>query len=344
MTTATAQNLLRDLLKVHVGPALRAAGYAGSGQDFHKEIAGNWAAINVQRDRHSTADELHFTVNLGTASTAVRIEDGFAPDEPAREIDCHWRNRLGALLPGGRDRWWTVRARMGPREAQELGETLVDLLTRNALPALDSMASDQSILESVLPGGEPIPGMFPAQMDVVGPIVRRLGPPERFARHLEVCDREGARSASLYELFDEFPPAALGPARIRKRLENLDRKGFEPRQQAIMDLGYAKSTEEIMAAIRPFLDDGNTYFRFAAAQALGRLGDVSVVPRLISMVREEAARATAVHAAFALAKLDRRLVADGRSASRAAIQERRGRAVGHDRAALSELLRRLGGT
>jgi hypothetical protein len=340
---ATAQDVLRELLKIHVGPALRAAGFAGSGQDFHKRAGGNWAAINVQRDRYSTAAELRFTVNLGTASTVVRLEDGYAADEPAREIVCHWRTRLGALLPEARDRWWTVRTGMRPEAIMELGGTLARMLDDTAIPKLDAMASDEAILEAVLPGGQPTAGMYPAQLDIVGPILRALGRPERLARHLELCDLDGARSASLYELFDEFPPAVLGPVRIRKRLENLSRRGFEPRQQAIIDLGYAAPTEDIKSAIRPFLSDENTYLRFAAAQSLGRLGDVSVAPRLCSMVRDEPARATAVHAAFALGKLDGRLDGQGRSSSREAIRDRRARAVGHDRAALSELLRRLEG-
>ena len=338
----TSQATLRDLVKRHLGPGLRAAGFAGSGQDFHRQVAGNWAAINVQRHRGSTADELRFTINLGTASSAVRIEDGHAPDEPAREIDCHWRIRLGRLLPDARDRWWTVTSRMEPREGDELGQELVEHLTRHAVPKLVAMAPDEAILESVLPGGQPTSGMLPAQMDVVGPILGRIGPPDRLARHLAVCDAEGARSASLYELFDDFPTAALGPARIQKRLENLSRAGFEPRQQAIIDLGYARPSEAIMAALRPFLGDENTYIRFAAAQSLGRIGDVTVAPRLREMVRDEPARATATHAAFALAKLDQRLDEHGRAASRRAISGRRDRALGHDRAALSELLRRLG--
>lgn len=338
----TAQVALRDVLKAHVAPALRAAGYAGSGQDYHKRIDGNWAAINVQRNRYSSAAEVRFTVNLGTASTAVRVEDGYPADEPAREVDCHWRKRLAALMPDGRDRWWSVRSDMPGAEVEELGASLVDLLARLALPTLEAMASDEAILDSVLPGNEPTPEMFPAQMDVAGPILRRLGPPARLMRFLEACDRNGARSASLYEMFDDFPPAALGPVRIRKRLENLSRAGFEPRQEAINDLGFARPSDEIKAALRPFLVDENAYLRSAAAQALGRLGDRTVVPHLRSMVRDEPARATAVHAAFALSKLDRHLDPEGRAASRQAIADRRDRAVGHDRAALSELLRRLG--
>jgi hypothetical protein len=339
-----SQVALRELLKAHIAPALRAHGYAGSGQDYQKRIDGNWSAINVQRDRYSTTAELRFTVNLGTASTAVRIEDGFDEAEPAREIECHWRSRIGSLLPGGRDKWWTVLSGMRAVELEVLGSTLANHLVELAVPKLAAMASDLAILESVLPGSEPTPEMFPAQMDVVGPILRRTGPPDRLARHLAFCDANGARSASLYDMFDDYPPAQLGPRRVQKRLDNLARVGFEPRQQAIMDLGFATPTEEIKAALRPFLNDPNTHIRSAAAQALGRLGDMTVAQHLRSMVRDEPARGTAVHAAFALWKLDNQLGEPDRSASRDAIQARRDRAVGHDRAALSELLRRLSGS
>ena len=338
---ATAQEHLRELLTAHVGPALRASGYAGSGQDYHRRIGENWAAINVQKDRYSTADDLRFTVNVGTASTAVRLEDGFAADAPAREVDCHWRARIGMLLPEHRDRWWTVRSQSRPDELDKLGASLVDVLGTHALPKLEAMASDDAILESVLPGGEPATGLMPAQMDIAGPILRHLGPADRFARHLAFCDAEGARSASLYEFFDDFPPGKMGPARIQKRLGDLGRVGFEPRQRAIMDLGFAAPSNEIKSALRPFLDDDNTFHRLAAAQALGRLGDAEVAPHLRDLVRHEPARSTAVHAAFALLKLDAELDASQRAESRAAITDRRERAVGHDRAALSELLRRL---
>ena len=142
-------------------------------------------------------------------------------------------------------------------------------------------------------------------------------------------------------MFDDCPPAALGPVRIRKRLERLSATHSGTRQQAIIDLGYATPTDAIKAAVRPFLEDANRYLRWAAAQALGRLGDVSAVPRLVDMVRHDPDRHTAVHAAFALARMDHAVAPAVRSRVRDVIAERRERAVGHDRAALSELLRRM---
>ncbi len=338
---ATAQSMLRELLRVHVAPALRAHGYNGSGQNFHRRIDGNWAAINIQRDRYSTADEVRFTINLGTASTVVRMEDGEAPDDPADEVRCHWRTRLGDLLPGHRDTWWTVNARMRSAELDVLGETLATHLVDAALAMLDRMAPDEAILRTYL-NGEPKPGLSSADMDVIGPILRRLGPAERFARYLAVIDADGADAASAYTMWDDFPPAALGPARIAKRMARLTAKGFEPRQQAIIDLGYATPDDTIRGAIRPALDDPDWRIRFAAAQSLGRLGDVSVVRRLMAIVADEPVRMVAVHAAFALRRLDQLLEEGDRHQLRATIRDRRDRAVGHDRAALSHLIAEMG--
>jgi hypothetical protein len=325
-----------------VAPVLRERGFSGSGQDFHRRIDGNWAAVNIQRDRYSTAEDVRFTVNLGTASTAVRIEDGIAPDEPAREIDCHWRTRIGTLLPSHRDTWWSVRATGSDTETERLGQTLADHLSVLAVPWLEAMASDEAILATVL-DGEPRAGLSSADMDVVGPILRRLGPPERFARWLAILDEpaEGQAAVAIYALFDDYPTARMGAKRIEQRLEKLNAAGFERRQQALIDLGFAPPDERIVRAVRPCLDDGDWRIRFAAAQALGRLGDTASAPRLAAMVRHEPVRSAAVHAAVALVRLDRALDAAARAELRAAIADRRERAVGHDRAALSHVRRSL---
>lgn len=342
----TAQDVLRDILKVHVAPVLRAHGYAGSGQDFHRRVAGNWAAINVQRSKWSTGTELELTINVGTASTVVRLEDGFSGAEAAREIDCHWRNRLGdrfpqpGSMPGGGDVWWQVRSGMSGAEREAVGEK-VGRVVEGALTAIDRMATDEAILASVLDGRGTDSSLAPAERDVVGPIVRRLGPPERLERYLAACDAVGPDAAKPYELFDDLD-VRIGPARIQKALADLGRTNAWKRQEAIERLGYAPATPEILRAVRPFLTHENKFLRRAAAQALGRLGDAEAALALQAVVRDDPARHTAVIAAYALGKLDGRLDASGRQETRAAVVVRHARAAGHDRAGLAELLRRLG--
>ena len=335
---STSQAVLATMLREHVAPTLRRSGFSGSGQDFHRQIDGNWAAINVQRDRYSTAAQLRFTINLGTASTCVRVEDGFEPDDPAREIECHWRVRIGTLLPSGGDTWWDVRAGMLAAEAQVLGESIAGHLIERGIPALERMASDEAILATYLDGA-PRPGLPAAAMDVIGPILRRIGPRERFEAFLAGLDGDGS-GLWTYTVIDDLGPK-MGPARIAKALERLSAKGFEPRQQALIDLGFAAMSPAILEAVRPTLADSDWRIRFAAAQALGRLGDVASVPELAAMVVGEPVRSAAVHAAIALARVAPQLSTSELERVRGVITDRRDRAVGHDRSALSELLRRL---
>ena len=164
------------------------------------------------------------------------------------------------------------------------------------------------------------------------------------ARWLAILDQpgEGEAAIKLYTLYDDYPPGRMGAKRIEQRINKLNATGFEPRQAALLDLGFAPPDERILRLIRPFLDDDDWRFRFAASHSLGRLGDAAAAPALAAMVRNEPARFAAVHAAFALVRLDRLLDSAGRAETRAAIADRRERAVGHDRAALSHLIRSLG--
>jgi len=335
----TAQSVLRDLLRRRVAPVLRAQGYAGSGQDFHRTIDGNWAAINVQRDRYSTSAEVPFTINLGTASVVVRKEDGHPPDEPAREVECHWRFRVGELLPGRTDTWWTVRASMREEEVDLLGDT-----TAGHLVELGSAGRR----EHGLGRGDP----------------RRLPAGGAEARH-GAC-HDGRRGSD---------PARARAARAVRALPGRHRCRQSGRAIALHDVrrapagtdgseadGHAtRSTRGQGIRAAPAGNHGSRLcrahrghpreapasagrpqpVRFAAAQSLGRLMDLSAMPHLDSMVRDDPSRLVAVHAAFALSRMDAARGSEDRERVRMAIEGRRERAVGHDRAALSELLRRL---
>jgi hypothetical protein len=67
-----AKDLFKILLREQLGPRLRAEGFRGSRQSWRLEHpGGNAALIQVQRDRHNTADRVGFTINLAVASKVV---------------------------------------------------------------------------------------------------------------------------------------------------------------------------------------------------------------------------------------------------------------------------------
>jgi hypothetical protein len=333
----TSQAIFGTWHRERIAPRLRDQGFAGSGQDFHRRVDGNWQAINVQRSKYSNADEVKFTINLGTASAAVIAAAREDPDEPQREVLCHWRTRIGSLLPGKHDVWWTIRSRMSARDLDRLGVEVGDALIRRGVPELDRMVADQAILElhSASEGSD----MSPYALDIVGPLLREVGPPDRFAAYMTRLD--ASRPEPLLYRIHDIEPARMGPARTAKALEKLQRPGWGPRQQALFDLAHARPSPEIVAAVLQALQDPVGDVRMAAAHAAGHLRITESLAALNARIRT-APRHHACYAALAAVRLVDRLDAGGRESLSAAIRARHSDAVGHERPLLGQLLRELG--
>jgi Domain of unknown function (DUF4304) len=92
-----------------VAPVLRTCGYSRRGQNFYTRRDGNFGVINFQKSKTSTNSKVTFTLNLGIYSQVLakfyyKWKEGSPPTEPA----CHWRKRVGLLLPGKQDHWWVI--------------------------------------------------------------------------------------------------------------------------------------------------------------------------------------------------------------------------------------------
>lgn len=112
----TAQEAFKDLLKDHVGPALRRDGWQGSGANWIRPHPTHWVVLNWQKDRYSTPASVAFTANLAVISKdawdAENVPVGRRPARPTGSTNwmVGWEARLGMLIPGsGGDRWWYVR-------------------------------------------------------------------------------------------------------------------------------------------------------------------------------------------------------------------------------------------
>jgi hypothetical protein len=317
---------------------MRDGGFQGSGQDFHRRYDSNWAAVNFQRNRYSTAAELKFTVNLGTASAVVLEADRRPVDLPVREVDCHWRLRIGGLLAGGRDTWWSVSANEGPRRLDGLAAAVVPALKHRAIPELERMASDAEILRATL-GGKSFAELSPFEQDIVGPILSKSGPEELFAEYMRALDA-GSADLVMYEVYAQYPPR-VGPARTARLLDKLaTTKSFEPRSRALHELAFAQPSAQVVAAVQAGLDDADPYIRFAAAFAAGRVGDARAVPRLTTMIERDP-RHSACSAAVGALRLAPRIDQASRDTLKSAIAARHEDAVGHDRPLLGHVLRQF---
>jgi hypothetical protein len=316
---------------------LRDAGFAGSGQDFHRRIGRNWATVNFQRDRYSTADALRFTVNIATASAAVIAAGYEDPELPPREVTCHWRARIGVLSWLHQDLWWTVSRDADEQALAKLDREVGGLLFDRAMAELERMADDRAILASAV-GSQPYGALAPADLDIVGPLVRELEP-ERLNAYLSVIDAM-TPPLGMYEVWEAFPPR-MGAARTAKALAKLHSKSFEPRSVALHQLAFAEPTREVVDAVLSALNDSDQWIRYAAAFAAGHVGDARAALPLVALIATSP-RGTACSAALGALRLARRTGIDG-ATMRTAVARRHDDAVGHDRPLLGYVLRELEG-
>jgi hypothetical protein len=122
----TGQEAFTTMIRDVLAPALRAAGFRGSGRRFVLPGSTTWLVVGIQKSRWNDATEVSFTVNLTAADRAAwstaRATASWLPEAPSgiaiypvgRTI------RIGALLPPDRqDRWWTVRGGADPTRVGE---------------------------------------------------------------------------------------------------------------------------------------------------------------------------------------------------------------------------------
>jgi hypothetical protein len=95
----TAQAALRAALRDIVGPAARAAGFKGSAPTWRSANShGDWAVVNVQSSRGSTAESLRCVINLAVAPAPWldwrRESLGSLPKSVTESLGL-WRDRRG---------------------------------------------------------------------------------------------------------------------------------------------------------------------------------------------------------------------------------------------------------
>jgi hypothetical protein len=334
----TAQQAFAACLRSHLVPALRSCGYAGSGQHFHRRFGRNWAAVNVQRDKWSDAQEVRFTVNLGTKSALVLEEEGADAESPVREVMCDWRARIGTVMPSQRDTWWSVRSGMSEAEASRVGAEVADALLRYGLPAVERMASDSEIARSALERARPRP---PATLDILAPILRAIGPRDIYDEVLSDIDALGDRAVSRF-VRERFTSRAMSDRQVTRFLKDLGSTDQGRRAWAASELGWAAPSERVIAALRRALDDAAAVVRGFAAQGLGRLSDGASSARLIDMLRSERSPHAAVGAAIGLAHLATTTRPELRDPVMDLLHQRHETASGSHRAAFHVLEQRLG--
>lgn len=130
---------------------LKPIGYRKRGNTFLAERNDVLLLVQLQKSHKTTRDTLIATLNLGVFSPALSQKLGLVDERPTIP-DCHWRQRIGDLLPEQSDKWWEIHSE---EEAIAAGNEIAGLLERYGIPALEEVSSSAKLRTLWLSGQSP---------------------------------------------------------------------------------------------------------------------------------------------------------------------------------------------
>ena len=128
----TAQDAFKRMMSDCVVPLLRSHRYRGSGQRFWLPNESHHAGFGVQKRNSSTGLAVRFTANLVVVGRRewedFLIQHPYHPERPSPNTyaprPAMWK-RIGEIMPGGQDKWWTISEGDGEdRTASEFTEAV----------------------------------------------------------------------------------------------------------------------------------------------------------------------------------------------------------------------------
>lgn len=206
----TAQERFQTLIQ-SVAPILQRAGFRKRRQLFTRFQAGIVGVVQFQKSTSSTQDRVTFTINLGVWSALVSASEGRRRTAAmVTAPDCHWRERIGMLLPARQDTWWEITSET---DIDALATEISDILEQSAVPAVLALTPDTGLRDHWLAGGSAGTTEF-CRLTYLAALVRALGPEEACAdieqrlRALEATreERLAAQRAELMRVIQEVSP------------------------------------------------------------------------------------------------------------------------------------------
>ncbi|MGH1488593.1 MAG: DUF4304 domain-containing protein [Acidimicrobiales bacterium] len=134
---SVSSELIDAVIKGQLAPVLKQAGFKRSGRNWHQSHERSVVVVNVQASAFNTPEQTRFTINLGVwfpelaefQPANLQPSNRLRPTEP----HCHFRQRVGGLLPGGLDRWWELGS---VADVELVGVSASEALTTYGLPWL----------------------------------------------------------------------------------------------------------------------------------------------------------------------------------------------------------------
>jgi hypothetical protein len=123
---SSASDLLRDLLRNEISPALRTLGMKGSAGRYRLERGPSSGLLEIQKRSGGSRRLCEFTFNLSAEeSSDPKRVGGFT----------YWTARIGEVLPERGDTWWVLPSHA---DIESLRQDLVRALRDHAFVALDA--------------------------------------------------------------------------------------------------------------------------------------------------------------------------------------------------------------
>jgi hypothetical protein len=134
------RNKIREAVNSGFAPLLKSAGYRKNGFNFRQDVTPSvFRLVNVQCSQWDTQTKGEFTVNLGVYHSDLAALHPMLPvtDSPLVK-DCVVQERLGFLMPRGKDFWWTIRP---DSDAKALGTRVAAAWNKYGRPWLELNSS-----------------------------------------------------------------------------------------------------------------------------------------------------------------------------------------------------------
>lgn len=184
------------LLSSFIAPPLRLRGFSRRGQSFTRWDRKNCQVINFQVWKERSTDSTTvFTVNLGVFSGALFwFETGLMKPKKSPSVEiCHWRTRLGNLLPDRQDKWWSIEQ---DSEIPSISEEILSAMEAHALPVLGHLDRDEALRELWLTGSSPGLNDF-ERLKHLSALLLMIGPQSELERVLQ--DLAGQATGTPWE-------------------------------------------------------------------------------------------------------------------------------------------------
>jgi hypothetical protein len=131
------KKLLSDIEK-HI----KLKGWVRKANTFYFFDDNNWALLNFQKSKASSSSAVLFTINLGISSTLLRKFDEKDIEKKPTIDECHWKKRIGFLLPQKQDYWWKITDSVN---LEKIISEIKELLNNFALPEVNKYLSDAAL-------------------------------------------------------------------------------------------------------------------------------------------------------------------------------------------------------